>query len=72
MSQITNRMGHKQMEKQKINDSRNNFNKCSAVFFVEKSSESFFTGFDLLVLFEVRREWCENVRETYGEILCNF
>lgn len=42
------------------------------LFFVEKSSESFFTGFDLLVLFEVRREWCENVRETYGEILCNF
>ena len=44
----------------------------SSAFFVEKSLESFFTGFDLLVLFEVRREWCENVRETYGEILCNF
>ena len=67
MSQITNRMGHKQMEKQKDKEKW-----CPAVFFVEKSSESFFTGFDLLVLFEVRREWCENVRETYGEILCNF
>lgn len=43
------------------------------LFFLWKNHQNlFFTGFDLLVLFEVRREWCENVRETYGEILCNF
>lgn len=42
------------------------------LFFCGKIIRIFFTGFDLLVLFEVRREWCENVRETYGEILCNF
>ena len=37
--------GISKWKNKKINDSRNNFNKCPAVFFVEKSSESFFYWF---------------------------